>query len=366
MRAAQAAGHEVVVVGDRHLAGHPELRGIKVEAVPDLAEVIPGFDERGLKRAEEALRPADRPSFAITTALQQGVALAPHVLDVIDRVRPDVIVREFIFYSALLGAVARGIPAATVLLLPLSERLIVEMAKDAYADALRQLGSTVNPTDVVGELTEVFALPPTWFGSAGAPHGAVLVRPTEPPATDDGTAAALLDGLGTARPLVYVTLGTAYADEPGLFRTVLDGVAAAGVDAVVTTGPTVDPGSLSGYPGNIRITRFVPQTLLLPRCTAVVAHAGYGTTFGAMRHGVPMVTIPIASPDNAINADRVGDLGAGIAIREDDRSPNAVQRALDEVINDVSYRQGAQRVAQDLAGTPGPEEAMRALEAIAN
>ena len=366
MRAAEAAGHEVAIVGDAGLSGHSELDGFHVEPVPDLADVITGFDEVALKRAEEALPPGDRPAFAVANALQQGVALAPYVLDVIDRVRPDVVVREFIFHAALLGAARRDIPAATVMLLPISERFIVEMAKDAYRDAFRATGSFADPTDIVSGLTEVFALPSIWFGPVGPPDGAVLVRPSEPTPADDGTAARLLEGLGASRPLVYVTLGTTYADEPNLFRTVLDGVAGAEVDAVVTTGPTVDPDSLGDYPDNIRITRFVPQTLLLSRCAAVVAHAGYGTTFGAMRLGLPMVTIPIASSDNAINAARLRDLGAAIAIGERDRSALAIRTALQRVLDEMSYRLAAQDVARELARTPGPELAISTFEAIAS
>ena len=76
------------------------------------------------------------------------------------------------------------------------------------------------------------------------------------------------------QPLVYVTLGTVF-NRPATFRALLDGLD--GSSALVTTGRNVDPASLGDRPPNVRIERFVPQAQVLPRCAAVVAHAGSGS-----------------------------------------------------------------------------------------
>jgi len=365
MRAARDAGHDLIVMGDRELVGNAELDGLPVRTLPDRADVIPGFDATAVKRATEALPPPDRPAFEVSNMLAWGTALAPHAIEVVDEFRPDVICREFAFHAAWLAAEARQVPSASFMLFPISERLIVEMLPGLYGAALQGMGSTADAVDSVGTVLEMYALPPQWFGPAGPPPGAVLTRPSEPAAVDDGTAGRLLDGLGVERPLVYATLGTTFADEPHLFRALLDGVASVDVDVIATTGPTVDPADFVGYPDRIRIRRFVPQSLVLPRCAAVVGHAGYGTTFGAMQHGVPMVVVPIASSDNALNARNLTTIGAARALHETDRTAGAIAAALREVLDVPTYRSAAQRFAVDLSSMPGPERAVEALELLA-
>ena len=83
------------------------------------------------------------------------------------------------------------------------------------------------------------------------------------------------------RPLVYVTLGTVF-NKPDLLRQLLDGLDGS-VSALVTTGRNVDPASLGSWPTNVRVERFVPQEQVLPRCAAVVAHAGSGASVAPSR-----------------------------------------------------------------------------------
>lgn len=244
----------------------------------------------------------------------------------------------------------------------ISERFIVEVLSDRYGDALASLGLSVSGAESIDRVLELFALPRQWFGPAGPPPGAVLTRPSEPPSSDDGSAAELLGGMGVDRPLVYATLGTTFADEPHLYRALLDGLASVDVDVIATTGPTLDPEDFDGYPVRIRILRFVPQSLVLPHCAAVVGHAGYGTTFGAMRHGLPMVVVPIASSDNALNARSLSSIGAVKALDEAERTSHAIAGVLREVLDEPSYRRAAHRFAEELAAMPGPEHAVDALE----
>ena len=115
----------------------------------------------------------------------------------------------------------------------------------------------------------------------------------------------------------------------------------------------------------MRVVRFIPQTLLMPHCTAVVAHAGYGTSFGALSQGIPMVTVPIASSDNPLNAAQLAKSGAALAIPEAERSADAVAAALRHVIDDQSYRTAAREMSQELREMPGPEAALHDLERFA-
>ena len=52
---------------------------------------------------------------------------------------------------------------------------------------------------------------------------------------------------------------------------------------------------LGSLPGNVHVSRVIPQSLLLPRCSAVVSHGGSGTLLAALAHGLPQVCLPQAA-----------------------------------------------------------------------
>ena len=105
-------------------------------------------------------------------------------------------------------------------------------------------------------------------------------------------------------------MGTEFNKQLDVFRAILDGLAGEPFDVVVTVGPSGDPEALRPYADNVRIERFIPQSLLLPRAAAFVSHAGSGATLGALRAGVPMLAIPQGA-DQFLNAERVVERASG-------------------------------------------------------
>ena len=76
------------------------------------------------------------------------------------------------------------------------------------------------------------------------------------------------------------------------FPAVLDGLRDEPLDLVVTVCPNVDPFALGRQPANVQVERYVPKSLLLPRCSAIVCHGGYGTLLAAIEHAIPVVVVP--------------------------------------------------------------------------
>ena len=118
-------------------------------------------------------------------------------------------------------------------------------------------------------------------------------------------------------------------------------------------------------PSNTRLASFVPQSLLLPHCDAVVAHGGYGSLMGALRAGLPVVSVPIAASDNEPNALRLERLGGGKALLEQDRSAEDIANALNEILQQPSYRAHAEEIAHEIAALPPPAHAATLLEQLA-
>lgn len=68
--------------------------------------------------------------------------------------------------------------------------------------------------------------------------------------------------------------------------------------------------------------------------------------------------------DQPVNASRVAELGAGLAVAPPD--PGAVAEALLGILEDDSYTLAAERVAEDYRSLPSIEEAARLIEELAD
>jgi len=182
------------------------------------------------------------------------------------------------------------------------------------------------------------------------PDDAVSLRLTEPRASD-----------GDA---VYFTLGTVFNLESGdLFTRVLAGLRELPAEVIVTTGDGVEPAELGPQPPHVRVERFVDQQLILPRCAAVVSHAGSGSVLGALAHGLPQVLLPIGA-DQPQNAARCAELGAARVLDPLTATPEQVRAAVTDVMEEPGYRRAAERLRDELARLPGPEHAVGLLERL--
>lgn len=150
-----------------------------------------------------------------------------------------------------------------------------------------------------------------------------------------------------------------------VFRAILDGLRDDELTVVLTVGENNDPQALEPIPANARVERFVPQSLLLHRCTAVVSHGGSGTILPALARGIPQVILPQGADNftNAARCERVG-VGVGIAIAPDAASPATIRAALRRSRDEPAITQAARRVATKIAAMPGPEPVARQLEAL--
>jgi len=163
-------------------------------------------------------------------------------------------------------------------------------------------------------------------------------------------------------PLVLVSLSTSDQGQADLLQRCVDAVGRLPVRAVVTTGPSIDPASVSAG-ANTRVVRYAPHAGILPSAALVITHAGLGTTLAALGHGVPLLCTPMGR-DQFFNAGRVEELGAGRTLMPD-ADPDAIARAAADVLADGRLTAGAKRVADAISGCGGAERAVAALEALA-
>jgi UDP:flavonoid glycosyltransferase YjiC (YdhE family) len=162
-------------------------------------------------------------------------------------------------------------------------------------------------------------------------------------------------------PTVLVGLSTTYQHQEALLQRILDAVAARTLRVLVTTGAHVDPESLR-VPDNAAVAGHVDHALVLNNVDVLVTHGGLGTVAAGLGHGVPLVCVPLGR-DQHVNAKRVAELGAGIALAPD-ATAHEIGAAIDQVLSDDGYRRGAAAIASASRAAGGAPAAVDDLESL--
>ena len=269
---------------------------------------------------------------------------------------PDMLVFDPLVFAGPLAAAVLGVSGVQHTVGPLVDAEVSDLVADAVSPIWREFGLDVPPAAGVYEGTTI-AICPASLDPAGAtlPRAQPL-RPSPLPSRSGSDDIVLPAG---DEPLVYITLGT-FSNNPALFRILLDALADEPIRMFVTTGTDVDPATIRPIPANATVERFVPQARLLPHCAAAVHHAGAGTTFGILAHGLPAVALP-QSADNFVIAQRLDAAGAAVTLMPSEVNAGAVRDALREVLTNGSYRIAAAQLAEEIAAMPGPEAVAAAL-----
>jgi MGT family glycosyltransferase len=165
------------------------------------------------------------------------------------------------------------------------------------------------------------------------------------------------------RPTVYATMGTAFNDLPHLFEAFIAALGDEPLNLIVTVGRDGDPARLGPLPANTHVARYIPQSLLLPRCDLVLTHGGSGTVMGALASGLPLVVVPVAA-DQPENAARCAALGVGRVVPPPEVTAASVRAAVRAVLADPAYRRNAARLREEIEALPGLQVGVALLEGL--
>ena len=367
--AALRAGHEVAFATGTSCADSVERSGFKFFAAganPDEPDVEATVTQG------EALTGLDQMLFALTQLFLGVLAerMAPDLERVVDDYRPDVMISEITEFVGPMLAEKLGLPAVSLQFGVIHPREALIPVLGPRVRALRERLGLDNPEQVAGSLERalhlVFATPSYQLPGVDLGENTFLYQPRVFDRSGDERLPAWFAEL-RERPIVYGTLGTVpvFNARPGALRSIIDALGACDVHGVVTCGRNQDPAGFGPLPDNVRLERYIPQSLLLPHCSAVIGHGGYGTTMGSLCFGVPMVITPLGA-DQPIHAARCSDLGLAEVIQPEQVTAKALASALQRVLTTPSYTERAQAFQRELTALPPVEEAIERVRAFAH
>ncbi|OBA70774.1 hypothetical protein A5641_11925 [Mycobacterium sp. 1554424.7] len=388
------AGHEVSILAPRSLTATAQASGAIVEPyrrAPEHDASDPGLD---LLRDWEVRGLAARARMRDNVACGTAAAICDDVLSLVDQNRPDVIVTDYLLFGSYVAAEKAGIPLAalmhSIFTLPrpgippfgpgwkvargragrlrdtalntLQMRFLNARLDDLNAlrhnhslSSIRSISELALAADRLLILTSSAFDYPAAIPANARWAGAITDPDLPPPSRSTGIDKHI------QQKSVLVSFSTTFQRQHPVLERVITALAGLPVRAVVTCGPAIHPGQLPAAP-NVHVVAAAPHHELLPTTQLVITHGGHGTVSAALRHGVPVLCMPMGRDQHEVAA-RVAWHGAGVSAPVRTSVPR-LRRVIQTAIDDSSLRVGAGRLAARMADDD-PDIAVRELEQIA-
>jgi glycosyltransferase DesVII len=292
--------------------------------------------------------------------------------------RPDLVVWDPLTYA---GPIAAGVVGAAhvrsmctadvwvgkrELFLKMYEEVPPEERRDPLGDWLTgrsaEFGGTFDEEFVTGQLT-LDPLPPSLSVPTGAVRSPIRFVPYNGPAVSP-------DWLRTPpeAPRVCMSLGASNAERYGgdyvSKADILESLAELDAEVVAALLPS-QAEELGTLPGNVRVVSSVPLHALLPSCSLLIHHGGFGSYANAMAYGVPQLIVTTSVSDHVYRGECLARAGAGLVIKHQDAGPARVRDDVARIIGDPAFARAAGRLRDEVSAMPSPADVVPQLERIA-
>ncbi|MGC7102057.1 activator-dependent family glycosyltransferase [Amycolatopsis lurida] len=168
------------------------------------------------------------------------------------------------------------------------------------------------------------------------------------------------------RPRIALTMGVSLTEHDAGYSVgvqgILDELSDLDIEVVATIAES-EQAKLHRVPGNVRLVSYVPLHALVPTCSAVIHHGGYGTILTIARWGVPQLATPWDF-DGPEFSRRVAAQGSALMIRADRATGEAVRSAVRRLLTEPGFRERAASLRAELHRLPSPNQLVPLLEEL--
>jgi MGT family glycosyltransferase len=164
-------------------------------------------------------------------------------------------------------------------------------------------------------------------------------------------------------PVVYISLGTLFNQDPDFYRLCLRTFANEDVRVVLSIGTTTALDALGPIPPNMVVRPVIPQLAVLARAAVFVTHGGMNSVNESLSRGVPIVALPRMSEQEAV-ARRVAALGAGLCLDRITLATDTLRDAVRRVQDEPGFRDRAAAIGASLRSAGGVRRAAEAIQAF--
>ncbi|HLL78837.1 MAG TPA: nucleotide disphospho-sugar-binding domain-containing protein [Ktedonobacteraceae bacterium] len=370
-KALAEAGHEVAIATGSDLRSRAEAAGFQVfDAGLDFEAAYERLAARYPDREYNRLEPDEILGWYLPHLF--GEIVAPAMLSDLEPLvrswRPHVILHDMGEFAGPIAATSAGIPSVCQMLgIHYDDRTLDSIAA-AVAPLWKERG--LGPDPAAGLYRHLcLDIMPTGLQPYESGRFRDVTRPLRPTAMPPLPGEQLPTWIEQRRdvPLIHMTLGTNVGTntDMAVFRSGIDGLGDLEVEVLITSGRGKAPSSFGSLPANVHVEQYVPHSLLLPLCSALIYHGGAGTTFSALAQGLPLLVLPQGA-DQYIIGDLVQASGAGLCLTPRHVNAATIRQSVLALLYEPGFRANARRLQCEIAAMPGPDEAVRLIEEVSS
>jgi MGT family glycosyltransferase len=250
--------------------------------------------------------------------------------------------------------------------LQLRERFMLQPAQQAVNASLASLGYPALPCPILEAMTalpDLYLHPGIESFEYPDPNLKVQYIGALPTPVGQPTLPEWWQQLDRNKRLVLVTQGTIANRDFG--QVIAPALVALGgredVTILVTTGGQPVESIPVAIPSNARIVPFLPYAQIMPEIDLLITNGGYGTVNMAISHGIPVISAGLTEDKEEVSA-HVQWSGAGIDLRTNQATPEAIRHAVDEIFTQPRYRERAQQLSLEFASHAVEAELLSLIE----
>ncbi|MBR0522382.1 MAG: glucosyltransferase [Firmicutes bacterium] len=363
VKALTAAGHTVYYFSF-------EMFREKIEEAGAVFIPCDGYDFE-MEDKENGDRVGKDKAFAVELLVSSTLALDGMVTEKIAELAPDVIVADSVAYWGKLAAMKHGIPfvssTTTFAFNQYSSRYMkhgaIETLKMLFAmpkvnkqiRRLQEKGYPVkgildivqndNDTNTVVYTSKYFQPCSETFSERYHFIGPSM-RPIRQPFEKKGS------------KTVYISMGTVNQDRE-FYRSCIEALGGTDYQVIISMGANRD--RFEAAPDNIEIYESVDQMAVLSIADVFITHCGMNSASEGLYYGVPLILFPQTPEQDAV-ARRTEELGAGLRLSS--ISKDDILKAVERVLGEESFRQGAEKVSESFKNSGGIAEAVSFIESV--
>jgi UDP:flavonoid glycosyltransferase YjiC (YdhE family) len=246
------------------------------------------------------------------------------------------------------------------------EVLLLQPAQQAVNVALARLGCPALPCPILEAMTELpdlYLHPGIESFEYPDSHSKVQYIGALPTPAGQPKLPEWWQQIDRNKRLVLVTQGTIANRDFG--QVIAPALVALGgrkdVTIIVTTGGRPAESIPVSIPANAHIASFLPYAQIMTEIDLLISNGGYGTVNMAISHGIPVISAGLTEDKEEVSA-HVQWSGAGIDLRTNQATPEAIKHAVDEIFAQPSYFERAQQLSLEFASHDVKAELLSLIE----
>ena len=161
-----------------------------------------------------------------------------------------------------------------------------------------------------------------------------------------------------AEKTVYISMGTVNQDRE-FYRSCIEALGGTDYQVIISMGANRD--RFEAAPDDIEIYESVDQMAVLSIADVFITHCGMNSASEGLYYGVPLILFPQTPEQDAV-ARRTEELGAGLRLSS--ISKDDILKAVERVLGEERFRQGAEKVSESFKNSGGVAEAVSFIESV--